>query len=1152
MKIKDVLQRDPATVPLVNQGQARIADRANDSVVQELKGELSTFVCEGQYADGIQRILSSYLGSLGQTSQKAAWVSGFFGSGKSHVLKMLCHLWQDTRFPDGSTARSLVPAMPDDLRALLRELDTAGKRTGGLVAAAGALPSGTTDDVRLTVLGVILRAVGLPEQYPQAQFCFWLRDHGYYDRVRGAVEAAGKTWLGELNNLYVSGVIARAVLDCDPSFAPNDAEARKTLREQFRAPSGDISTGDFLTSVKRALKLAGRDGRMPCTALILDEVQQYIGDSSDRSTLITEVVEAVSKQFDSQVIVVGAGQSALTDVKHLHKLLDRFTIRVALSDADVETVTRKVLLQKKPAAIVQVRTLLDTHAGEVSRELQGTRIAECVEDRDVIVDDYPLLPVRRRFWEACFRQVDAAGTHSQLRSQLRIIHDAVGRLSDRPLGAVVTADELYEALAPEMVNTGVLLREINEKIINLSKNGSEPGRLARRICGLIFLIGKLPREAGADIGVRATASHIGDLLVDDLRGDASRLRADVEAALTQLASSGVLMQVGDEYRLQTREGAEWDREFRNRQTRLANDDAHIQIRRDALLYAQADAIIRTVKLLHGTAKESRQFQVHRDQAPPQAAGDGIPLWVRDGWTSSEKEVTSAARAAGSDSPLVCIFVPRQSADDLRRLVIEAEASRQTLDAKGVPTTDEGREARLSMESRERAATQQITELVGQIVDNAKVFQGGGTELLQLKLEDKLRDAATAALARLYPRFGEADSNAWEVAIKRARDGSDMPFQPVGHAGSTEQHPVCQQVLATIGAGKTGSEVRKTLRASPFGWPQDAIDAALIALHRSQHLTATLNGAALAQGQLDQNKIAKTEFRVEKATLSVQDRLRLRKLFQAAGITCKAGEENAKAALYLEAMAAFAQSAGGDPPLPACPATPSIADLQALVGNEQLTAILAAEGALQGAFVEWSKRRSLVDQRLPQWRLAERMAAHASELPSAADPVAQLESVRAGRLLLEATDPVSPLRVALATVLRAALNEAHERHQSVHATGMDELRAHEAWSRLSSGQQSEILTAVGLAWPPALDVSSDEALLAALDRSRLSARLAEADAVAGRVERAIETAAKLVDPQSTVISLERATLRTEADVEAWLGRQRRTLLEGIQRGPVIIG
>src|SRR5215472_13631109 len=135
MQIKEVLLRDPSQYALVNNGQARIQNEsADERMIAQLRGELSTFVCEGQYADGMARILESFLKGRTQPSQQAAWVSGFFGSGKSHLLKMLCHLWQDTEFSDGATARSLVPALPDDVRSALRELDTAGKRGGGLLA----------------------------------------------------------------------------------------------------------------------------------------------------------------------------------------------------------------------------------------------------------------------------------------------------------------------------------------------------------------------------------------------------------------------------------------------------------------------------------------------------------------------------------------------------------------------------------------------------------------------------------------------------------------------------------------------------------------------------------------------------------------------------------------------------------------------------------------------------------------------------------------------------------------------------------------------------------------------------------------------------------------------------------------------------------
>ena len=157
-------------------------------------------------------------------------------------------------------------------------------------------------------------------------------------------------------------------------------------------------------------------------------------------------------------MVVAAGQSALTEIQLLTYLLDRFTIRVPLSDAEVETVTRKVLLQKKPTAVADVRSLLDKHAGEVSRQLQGTRIGEFIEDRAVIVDDYPLLPVRRRFWENCFRQIDAAGTqqsaalaaahHSRCGGQGLRTSSGFGRSGRRTVRCARAGDGQYRRASP--------------------------------------------------------------------------------------------------------------------------------------------------------------------------------------------------------------------------------------------------------------------------------------------------------------------------------------------------------------------------------------------------------------------------------------------------------------------------------------------------------------------------------------------------------------------------------------------------------------------------------------------------------------------------------------------------------------------------------
>ena len=240
-----------------------------------------------------------------------------------------------------------------------------------------------------------------------------------------------------------------------------------------------------------------------------------------------------------------------------------------------------------------------------------------------------------------------------------------------------------------------------------------------------------------------------------------------------------------------------------------------------------------------------------------------------------------------------------------------------------------------METRKKVAESSRDELVTQIVGAAKVFQGGGTEMHALGFPEKVKDAAAASLDRLFPRFreGDADLRKWEAAIGRARNRDDAPLQVVDWTGPTEQHPVCKAILAEIGAGKKGRDIRGTFESSPYGWPRDAVDAALIALHTTGHIRATHNGTPLAAGQLDQNKIPVAEFRVESVNLTARDRIALRGLFSKVDIACKSGEEDLKAGEFIAVMEDLAHHAGGDAPLPQRPGLAEITEIKALAGND---------------------------------------------------------------------------------------------------------------------------------------------------------------------------------------------------------------------------
>ncbi len=111
---------------------------------------------------------------------------------------------------------------------------------------------------------------------------------------------------------------------------------------------------------------------------------------------------------------VATGQSALSGMPLLQRLQGRFPIPIELQDTDVEQVTREVVLKKKPSVEEKLSKFLDTQMGEIQRQLSGTNIALTTRDRKFLVQDYPILPVRRRFWERVLRAVDKAGTGAQL------------------------------------------------------------------------------------------------------------------------------------------------------------------------------------------------------------------------------------------------------------------------------------------------------------------------------------------------------------------------------------------------------------------------------------------------------------------------------------------------------------------------------------------------------------------------------------------------------------------------------------------------------------------------------------------------------------------------------------------------------------------
>ena len=271
---REIYLKAPEHNRLLNNGVVEVSEDHSEAALRVLRYELETFVCDGQYAKGLETILDTFLRNLDRrTEQPGIWICGFYGSGKSHLAKMLRVLWTDLRFADGATARGLA-RLPTNVTDALKELTMAGKRLGDLHAAAGKLGAGAGDNVRLALLGIVLKSRGLPEQYAQAQFVMWLRREGLLETVEAQLQTAGRCLAQELPHLYVSPHLAKALLQAYPAFAESEPAARALLKAQYPQVM-DISSDQLITALTDAVS---EGGRFPPTLVVLDEVQQYIGN----------------------------------------------------------------------------------------------------------------------------------------------------------------------------------------------------------------------------------------------------------------------------------------------------------------------------------------------------------------------------------------------------------------------------------------------------------------------------------------------------------------------------------------------------------------------------------------------------------------------------------------------------------------------------------------------------------------------------------------------------------------------------------------------------------------------------------------------------------------------------------------------------------
>lgn len=1134
---RDVFLKAPEDYRIPNDGVAKITFPPPPGTLTETLGdELRTFITDGEFGRGLLRILESFRTGLNHGQQKAVWISGFYGSGKSHLAKMLCALWTDKPFQDGAKPSTLLPEPSEELIAELRLLRAAGERHGGLHAAGGSLASGS-DDPKLATLSIVLQSVGLPFDFRAARVAFWLADEGILDAVRARL---GDRFDIGIRNFVLSTAFHTAVLAEKPALAASPRDLSDRLKANFPQPP-EITVADLSSTVRRALLLNRKE--LPLTLVVLDEVQQYLKNDPQRVIDIQDIAERFAADFDGRLLLVATGQQALNELPNLQKLLGRFQVRISLGEADMDGVIRKTVLRKSPRGGDEVRDMLNTRAGEVSRQLRGTRIAHRAEDAADAVLDWPLLPSRRRVWERVLRTLDKTGMAGALRTQMAVALESARLVADRPLGTAVAADFLYTRFADEAFSSGELPEETRARITRLN-NGTTDERLQARVLMLVYMLGLILTDAEYH-GVRATTETIADLLIENL-AESAEVRANVPKALAALEDFGAIMLLDGVWRLQTKEAADWDAAYRSELRAIRANPAEVTTRRrTALDAALAEALRGLSSVAQGRSAVPRKLV--RVAPRDKAATDGLTVRVYNGWDDALKDAIDDINAQSDTDPTIHLLIARPSdAEQIDEALRQRIAAQIVLDQKGNPGTTEGEQAQRAMAAKVSAANNTLQRSIEAAAREAQVILAGGSVQPGNFLKDRLHAGAEAALIRLYPKFDTADDPGWERVVKAAQAGQIDALNAVGHKGAAETHPVCQAILARLASGRRGKEVRDEFEGEPYGWSQDAVDGALLVLANAGLLRVMgEDGKEATLRNLPRQKIGLCRFLPETHTVTNTHKRAIRALGVAVGINVPPDQESEQLPLILNKLREAADAAGDAPPAPPPPTTPDLDALTALSGNERIIEAATRREALVAAHTDWLARRQAIAARLPTFRTTERLVELGAHGQSAA-----LADIRTHRRLLDNPDPVLPLRQDAAAELRARLNATYDTYQAALTAAEDRLKADANWDKLSADDRRDIRVRNGLLPVPRPAVASPEDIVAALTARGLNGWADLTRGIPAGVQAALDEAAERLQPKVLAVTLPHAgTIADAAGLDAWLAEVRAMLTKALEQGPV---
>lgn len=847
--------------------------KVDEEVEKVIEQEVGEYVITNELKKHFITYFSFYADTLDiPTADIGVWISGFFGSGKSHFLKMLSYLMENKNIGGIHTVERFREKFADDPATFMLIDKATRPETETILFNIGIQSSINKDDtaVQRVFAKVFYEHLGLyGRNLKVALFEHYILQQGKYDEFKSAYfRRSGKNWEDDRQGFAFKGKF----------IVPTMMEVLDVSEEHANAWFKDKAPVEFsiellASHIKDYVDSKGKNFHL---LFMADEVGQYVGTNVSLLLDLQGIVEKLGSECNGRVWVVCTGQSALDEIikvrsDEFSRIQDRFKTRLSLSSSSVDEVIQRRLLKKTPEAEALLEKEYDQNAA-VLRNLFAFTTNIVAIKRDYLgshefASNYPFIPYQFILLQRVFTEIRRHGNSGKNSSDsarpmlagfqeaitMVSTQDGAGSILDRDEHAIVPFHRFYDTVHRSL---DPAIRNVIEKAIREAEQGFGIQKEDVNVLKLLYLLRYIQEY------MPATVDNLTILMADDIRMDKLARKAEIQASLDRLMGQNYIARHADQYNFLTDEEQDIQREIANTPV----DTAKISERIGSIIY--------------GGIYTNKKFHFGKSDIPFDQLVDGHVIGVLSGGMRLSVLTDATSENLKSDFHLMAeskgkeVFIVLAETDYFKTLEsamkIRQYVKGQNLTQKPKSVQDIIRDQQEEATRLEGRAEQQIRRALEEGIfyaDGEKLNLHGGDA--KSRIDKALEYLVTHVYSEhdKITRYADSDADVIAVLNGTANDALAYGMQRNQEAADAVYERLVIQDKKKMPTSM--ADIQKWFSDIPYGWREIDIAAVVAKLIFEQRVTIKYAGVTIQPDNPKLPDLLRKKTEVGKTSISIR-------------------------------------------------------------------------------------------------------------------------------------------------------------------------------------------------------------------------------------------------------------------------------------------